>query len=148
MGNLIKNSSFGVRPGDAAFSVLTNKCDYFRIGTEHGDDVWLEGKIVEGDFIFNGRIFMHNGEGGTVIDNFPKGPAPEGWTREPRTDGDGYTLRDPRGELVFSYKVHGKTCVVDLDLYRSNGQPAVHGGQGGLVVNVPMMLGRGGLVID
>lgn len=148
MGNVISNMWLGVRPGDRAFSVLTNMCDYFRVGTEDGEDVWLEGQIVDDDFVFNGRLFMHNGQGGTVIDNFPKSPAPEGWTREPSMDGEGYTLRDPRGELVFSYHVNGKTCVVKLDLYRSNGTPAVHGGQGGLVIDVPALLGRNGVAIE
>ena len=81
-------------------------------------------------------------DAGTVIDNFPKGPTPNGWTQARRADVEGYTLLDPRGELVFSYRIDGETCVVDLNLYQKNGSPAVHGGQGGLVVEVPILFGR------
>jgi hypothetical protein len=72
-----------VRPGDPAFTVGTNICDWFELGTKAGADYWLEGQIVgEGEYLFNGRLFLPGvTEAGTLIDNFPKGPTPKGWTK-------------------------------------------------------------------
>ena len=70
---VMRNNWINVRPGQRAFNVLTNMCDYFQIGRPDDDDVWLEGQIVEGEFLFNGRLYLHNGQVGTVIDSFPKG---------------------------------------------------------------------------
>jgi hypothetical protein len=80
---LMQGNLFNVRPGEPAFNVHTNLCDYFQIGQRIGDDLWLEGQIIgpENEFVFNGRLFSKNGHVGTILDNFPKASAPEGWTR-------------------------------------------------------------------
>ncbi len=83
---------------------MSNLCDYFEIGNRQGDDVWLEGLIVEGEFLFSGRLYLHDGSMGTIIDTFPKGPTLEGWSQRRRTDSEGYELVDPRGETIFSYE--------------------------------------------
>lgn len=134
------NNRFCVAPGDPAFYVMSNWCDYFSLGERTGDDVWLEGRIVDGEFVFNGRLFMHDGSGGTVIDSFPKADLPDGWTQARTLDVEGYQLRDPRGELVFAYSVDGPVCTVEVDLYSKSGDLAAHGGQGGMVVHVPAIL--------
>ncbi|WP_156397167.1 hypothetical protein [Sphingomonas sp. Root1294] len=136
-----------VRPGDPAFNVLTNMCDYFELGNSSGNDVWLEGRIVEGEFVFNGRLYLKNGKLGTLIDSFPKGPVQEGWTQRRKLDADGYELLDEHGEVIFGYHVDGKICVVDVNLYKANGELAAHGGQGGMVSHVPTKLGRNGIII-
>ena len=116
------------------FNIMSNLTPYFEIGEKEGVDVWLEGQIAEGEFVFNGRLYLQDGQFGTVIDNFPKGPAPTGWTQRRRLDVDGYELLDGRGERVFAYHVEGKVCFVDVNLYKADGSLAAHPGQGGLVV--------------
>jgi hypothetical protein len=74
---------------------MSNICDYSEIGAP-GDDIWLEGQIVEEEFIFSGRLFLHDGSAGTIIDGFSKGPVPAGWTKRPRVDGEGYELLNSR----------------------------------------------------
>ena len=141
------NNRFCVAHGDPAFYVMSNWCDFFSLGEADGDDVWLEGKLVDGEFVFNGRLFMHDGSGGTVIDSFPKANLPDGWSQKRRLDVEGYELRDPRGDLVFSYWVEENTCHVELDLFTKSGDLAAHGGQGGMVVHVPAQLGTNGLKV-
>lgn len=148
MAMTMRDNWFDVKPGDPAFNVLTNMCNYFQLGVPAGDDVWLEGEVVEGEFVFNGRLYLHNGNVGTVIDSFPKGPTPDGWTQRRKPEVEGYELLDGRGEVVFSYHVEGSTCVVDVNLYKKDGTLAAHGGQGGLVAHVPVMIGRNGILIE
>lgn len=136
-----------VQPGDPEFLLMSNHCDYFEIGEKGGNDIWLEGIIVDGEHIFNGRIYLHDKGMGTIVDTFPKGPTPTGWTKRPRLDSEGYELLDSRGEVVFSYKVNGKSCTVEVNLYSADGTIAAHGGQGGFVAHVPVMIGRGGIRI-
>ena len=126
---------FGVAPGQPMFSVMSNFCDQFEFGEREGDDVWLEGEITrDGQFVFNARIFTSPGNKGTVIDNFPVGPTKQGWTRRVYGDHEGYDLLDEDGELLFGYRVHEGVCFVAMDLMDKNGAVAVHGGQGGMVV--------------
>lgn len=110
-----------------------------------GEDVWLEGKIVEGEFLFNGRLYLKNGAFGTLIDSFPKGPVQQGWTK--RLKLDGYELLDGQGEVIFGFHMEGKTCVIDVNLYKANGDLAAHGGQGGMVSHVRTKLDRNGMLI-
>jgi hypothetical protein len=50
---------FNVRPGDPAFIIGANACDWFDLGVREGTDYWLEGEIVNGtEFLFNGRLFL------------------------------------------------------------------------------------------
>jgi hypothetical protein len=141
----LSKNSFGVSPGEKGFDLHSNICDYFEIGLQNGEDVWLQGQIVEGEFVFNGRIFLRGGSSGTIIDNFPRAELPDGWTKKPNLSSDGYQLEDENGETVFGYEVIGNTCNVQLNLHDANGELAAHGGQGGLVSHVPALIGRGGI---
>lgn len=136
-----------VRPGEPAFNLMSNMCDYFEIGNEAGDDVWLEGQVLDGEFLFNGRLVLHDGSSGTVIDNFPRGERLDGWSQRRRVDVEGYELVDPRGEVIFSYRVEDHVCMVDVSLYQRNGELAATAGQDGIVSHVPTKLGRNGIVI-
>ncbi len=147
MTAVMQGNRFNVRPGDPAFSIFTNLTDYFQFGVPTGADMWLEGQIVDGEFVFNGRLFMHDGTSGVLIDSFPKGPAPAGWTQRRRLQQEGYELLDSRGEVLFSYYVEDKTCYIDIDLYNADGSAAVHQGQGGLVCHVRAQIGRNGICI-
>ena len=149
MSSDFSRNYIGVRPGDRAFDVVNNLVDYFCIGEEKGEDVWLEGQIVDGEFVFNARLFLRDGKMGTLIDSFPKGPLPDGWQQRPRFDVEGFELLDEDGELIFSYHVDDNLCVVDANLYRANGELAAHSGQGGLVLHKPVTakLGRQGIRI-
>lgn len=148
MAAIMSGNRFNVRPGEPAFSILTNLCDYFQFGTPANKDMWLEGQIVDGEFIFNGRLFLHDGTSGVIIDNFPKGNTPAGWSQRRKLDREGYELFDNRGEMVFSYYVEQQTCFIDVNLYKADGSPAVHSGQGGLVCHVTAKIGRNGIVIS
>lgn len=147
MSTFMRGNLINVYPGQSAFNLMTNLCDYFELGNREGNDVWLEGQIVDGEFIFNGRLFLHDGSFGTVIDSFPKGPAPQGWTQRRRMDAEGYELVDSRGERIFSYHIEGKICFVDVNLYTASGQLAAHSGQDGFVTNIRTRLGRSGMLI-
>ena len=147
MVNIATNNWFGVMPGQPAFNILSNFCNYFEIGRREGEDVWLEGQIVQGEFLFNGRLYLPSGELGTVIDNFPKSPAPKGWKQRRRLDAVGYELLDQNDERLFAYHIEGPVCVVDVNLTRSNGELAAHPGQGGIALHVPAVLGRPGMVL-
>lgn len=144
MANMMSGNWIDVRPGDPAFNVLTNMCNYFELGISSGEDVWLEGQIVKGEFVFNGRLYLKNGAHGTLIDSFPKGPVQQGWTQRRKLDVDGYELLDEQGEVIFGFHVDGNICVIDVNLYKANGDLAAHGGQGGIVSYVPIKLGRNG----
>ena len=118
MPAIMSGNMINVGPGDPAFNVMSNLCDYFEIGEKGGADVWLEGQIVSGEFVFNGRIILKDGSHGTVIDNFPKGPTPKGWNQRRNLDVEGYELFDNRGELVFSYTIEDRICSVQMNLYK------------------------------
>lgn len=121
-----------VKPGDPAFSITTNVCDYFELGRREGSDYWLEGQIVGGEFLFNGRIFIPGiSQAGTVIDNFPKGPAPTGWTKRQRVDRQGYELVSDKA-VLFGYRVvsvpipgssvSSPLCLVTVNIHTTNGE--------------------------
>lgn len=149
MTNLVRNSC-NWQPGMRGFDLLTNMCDYFEIGSKAGEDVWLEGQMVgpDGEYLFNGRLFHRGGHGGVVIDSFPKA-VPDGWTKRPSLDGDGYDLIDDQGELIFGYRIRPDgVCAVSLSLYKEDGTVAATSGQGGLVIEgVQAMIGRNGIVM-
>jgi len=114
MPGIMSNNWINVRPGDPAFSIGTNICEYFELGKRLGDDYWLEAQIVgDAEFFFNGRIFLPGSGSGTLIDNFPKGPTPQGWTKRQR-DGQGFELVSD-ATVLFGYRVvpvlvGGKKC--------------------------------------
>lgn len=148
-GNLIN-----VRWGDPAFSVATNLCDYFSLGTEEGEGHWIEGQMVGPDkeIVFNGRIFFPPSNAaeavnGEIIDNFPRGPVPAGWTRYQRDNG--YDLVDRNGRTLFGYTVGDDgTCVVTVNIYTAEGELAAESTDGSLLVHKgPARLGRNGIAI-
>lgn len=119
------------------FDFMGNKVPGFELGVEAGDDVWLQGKVIEGEFIFNGRLFLQDQKGGTIIDNFPKGDPQPGWKKKLNLDGSGYVLVDKNDEVIFAYRIMGDTCRVDISLYRADGSIAATAGQGGVQIFVP-----------
>ncbi len=46
MAHIMGGNWLNVRPGDPAFNVMSNMCDYFELGSRNGDDLWLTGDIV------------------------------------------------------------------------------------------------------
>jgi len=133
---IINDNYIGVQPGDRALNLMSNYCTSFSIGAVGSTDVWLKGEMVGEDkeFVFNGRLFLKGGHHGTVIDNFPKGPAPVGWERRPHVHDEGYDLVDEAGDVIFGYRVEDNVCHVTVNLYDASGKEVAHGGQGGLVV--------------
>jgi len=124
-----------VRPDDPALVISSNVCEWFELGTQQGPDYWLEAGIVgSGEFLFNGRLFLRGvAEAGTIIDNFPRGPAPKGWTRRQRVDGQGYELvSDSNDVVLFGYRVVPMSipgrrsisdlCFVTVNIYDSTGK--------------------------
>src|SRR5438105_1799485 len=157
MPSIMRDNWINVRPGDPAFVIATNICEWFELGARQGTDYWLEAQIVgEGEFLFNGQLFLPSvAEEGTLIDNFPKGPTPQGWTKRPRVDGAGYEL-EKDGTVLFGYRVvatpipgrnvESRLCFVTVNLYDA---------KGGLVAESlpdefrlhrhPAKIGRGGI---
>jgi hypothetical protein len=114
----------GIRPGDPAFEIATNLCGRFELGMQEGTDYWLQGNIVGGtEFLFNGRLFLPDSPvaAGTIIDNFPKGATPQGWTTRPRVDGEGYELTSAAGVVIFGYRVEAHVCHVTVNIYAADG---------------------------
>jgi hypothetical protein len=155
---LVTGNWINVRPGDPAFSIGKNVCEWFELGARQGADYWLEGQIVGGGhFLFNGRLFLPGiTEASTPIDNFPKGPAPTGWTKRPRIDGDGYELESD-GTVLFGYRViairipgfdtESRICLVAVNLYDSNGALVAEGlPEEFRLHRPPTKIGHGGMV--
>lgn len=145
---VIVGESSGVVSGEAAFDLMSNRCDFFEIGEEAGEDVWLQG-VVAGDegqeeFVFNGRLFSKNGGSATLIDGFPKSDPPAGWSKHPDINGDGWELRDEAGETVFGFSKVDNICFVKLGLHNADGAFAAIPGQGGLITNnIKVQIGTG-----
>jgi hypothetical protein len=113
----------GPKKGDPAFEIGSNYYGPFQIGFRNGDDHWLQGLILGGpEFLFNGRVFLPQGAVGTVIDNFPKGPIPDGWTQRRIPSEEGYELVDGTGKTLFGYRVHDKLCRITVNLYSADGR--------------------------
>jgi len=148
MATILARNWINVRPGDPAFIVSTNVCDWFELGQRAGQDYWLEGVILRPtEFVFNGRLFLPDAsEHGTIIDNFPKGPTPTGWIKRQRADGAGYELVSIAGKSIFGFLIEGPLCKVTANIYAANGalvaeslvdQFLLHRG--------PASIGRGGI---
>jgi hypothetical protein len=127
----------------------------FELGTRDSQDYWLEGHIVgDGEFLFNGRLFVPGiAQGGTVIDNFPKGPAPGGWTKRQLADSDGYELVS-NGSVLFGYRVvpfpqgdvETHLCIVTANIYDSGGEVVAESLPDELrLYKGPAQIGRGGI---
>jgi hypothetical protein len=151
----LQGNVINVRPGAPAFLIGTNLCDCFELGARDGSDFWLEGTIVgNGEFLFNGRLYLPpsddgpQSEPGIIIDSFPKGPTPNGWTKRPRPDGDGYELVADDGTVLFGYRVEGRICLVTTKLYSSGGQVVAEAsGDSFRIHKGPAQIGRGGIRI-
>jgi hypothetical protein len=119
-----RGGRFYVAEGAPAFLIASSLCNYFELGEKAGSDYWLEGEIAAAtDFVFNGRLFLPGGSAsGTIIDNFPKGPAPDGWTKRPLLTGEGYEL--VAGEVsLFGYEVlTDRVCKVAVKIFAMDGQ--------------------------
>ena len=93
----------------------------------------MEGEIVDGaEFIFNARLFLLTpGHGGTILDNFPKGPIPDGWTKRSRIDGTGYDFVSQNGSVLLGYRAanyllaglqaESLICLVTVNVYAADG---------------------------
>lgn len=132
------------------FDLGTTLCPYFEIGDAIGTDIWLEGQLVgpEEEYLFNGRLFVPGIIGsGTIIDNFPKSPAPSGWYIRKHVDEEGYDLINQADEQVlFGYRTVGNTCLVTTNLYTRSGSLIVRVTTLGLEVRgVQLRLGRHGI---
>lgn len=145
-----RRNLFNVQAGQPALEIATNLCDWLELGTREGTDYWLEGQIVNGgEFLFNGRLFIPNSgnAAGTVIDNFPKSAAPQGWTKRPRADGNGYELVSSDGTILFGYRVDGRICHVTASIYAADGDIVAESTPSEFrVYRPPMKIGRGGVV--
>ena len=125
---------------------------YFEIGQQSGTEVWLEGALAgpEEEFVFNGRLFVpgHH-QVGTVIDNFPVGPAPAGWFIRKHVDNDGYDLVRPvTNEVLFGYIVRGNMCYVTTNLYSQSGKLVVRATSDGLEISgIALKLGHHGILM-
>jgi hypothetical protein len=118
--------------GGRGFNVASNLVPNFEIGelphegtNRLGTTYFLKGEMVGPDeeFLFNGVLFLPDAsKSGTIIDNFPKGPTPKGWTMEPLIDAEGYKLRDNKtGAIIFGYQVIENVCHVITNIYDDNG---------------------------
>jgi hypothetical protein len=136
MPTILANNWICATPGQPALVISTNITDCFELGRQQGTDYWLEAKVVDGEFLFNGRLFLSQAErsagtrsAGTIIDNFPKGPAPAGWTRHPHVDEEGYDLKSD--VTLFGYRVvpwqipgthiQSRLCLVTVNIYAADG---------------------------
>lgn len=151
MPTILAENWINVRRGQPAFVVSSNVCDWFEIGQRTGNDYWLEGSVVgDGEFVFNGRLFVRDGGGaGTMIDNFPRAAAPQGWTKHAQPDSEGYKLVADDGTVLFAYSIVDRLCLVAANLYAANndliaeslpGEFRLHRG--------PARIGRNGIVFD
>ena len=79
MPSILAGNLINVRPGEPAFAVSTNLCDWFELGDRAGTDYWLEGNIVgSGEFVFNGRLYLPSaGVAGTINDLTGQFPEPD-----------------------------------------------------------------------
>jgi hypothetical protein len=134
------------------FDVATNKMHYFEIGQRQSLGHWLEGQLVgpsnDLEPIFNGRLFVPGlSSPGTIIDNFPKGPAPSGWEVRPRIDSTGFNLTSVAdGVTIFGYRIVGNLCRVTANVYDQRGILCAETSDDTFSIHHgPAQLGRGGV---
>lgn len=102
------------------------------------------------EFLFNGRLFLPgHRQPGTVIDNFPKGPAPHGWEKRQLVHTPGYELLDPSTNVVlFGFEEIERVCHVTTNIYDGAGTLIAETlSDNFLVHRGPAMVGRGGIFI-
>lgn len=104
------------------FLVANTLTPSFRIA---GKVAYLIGEMVgpEEEFIFQAQLFGPPERPlATIIDNFPKAPAPSGWHQRRATQGQGYDLvHDATATVLFGYRVKGSICYVVTQLYDVDG---------------------------
>jgi hypothetical protein len=169
MPAIIGHNRINIRSGEPCFIIGHNLVDMFEIGRPPRPGqpplpartaYWLVAERVgeEAEFSFNGCLFTGEGDiRGTIIDNFPKGPVPEGWVRRQKVDVEGYELiRESDGKVLFGYEVippdpatdRGRTCLVTANIYDEFGDLVAETTQHNFRVHRgPASLGRGGIYI-
>lgn len=131
------------------FNIASNIVPYFEIGELPDTKYFLKGETVGPDeeFLFNGVLFLQDGDkSGKIIDNFPKGPIPKGWTKEPLVDAEGYKLTDNNtGAIIFGYRVIEQICYVITNVYNENGIVIAEANGNNLLIHKgPALIGRNG----
>ncbi|MPZ58425.1 MAG: hypothetical protein GEU91_18420 [Rhizobiales bacterium] len=143
---VVRGNYFGVTPNGPAIEIATNLCDWFELGQRTGSGHWLEAQIVaDGEFLFNGRLFIRGRTAGTIIDNFPRS-SPAGWTRRQLAQGEGYELVADDGTVVFGYRVNGRICHVTANIFDTSGEIVAESSDDEFrIYQPPMSIGRGGV---
>lgn len=124
MPTVLSNNVFLGGNNNRLFYMGGNLCGKFQIGDEKLG-YWLRGQMVGDDLepVFNGKLYLPNGNGGgVIIDNFPKAATPDGWTRHQSSARDGYDLKNDAGEIIFGYRLRGNSCHVITNLYDDKGE--------------------------
>ncbi len=169
MPAIIGHNRINIQSGEPCFIIGDNQVDMFVLGNPPWPDrppqpdqtaYWLVAERAGEDmeFIFNGCLFTgEGGDHGTIIDNFPKGPEPQGWIRRQNVDIEGFDLiRESDGTVLFGYEVippdpatnRGRTCHVTANIYNEIGVLVAETTQHDFRVHSgPASLGRGGIYI-
>jgi hypothetical protein len=124
--------------------VGSNITDGFEVGRPGQTKYHLIGRLAgpQEEYLFNGTLYLPDGgAAGTVIDNFPKGPVPNGWTRRQRADDKGYELVSDSGVVIFGYRVEGDRCFVTTNLYDEKGNMIAQATEESLIINGPCTFG-------
>jgi hypothetical protein len=103
------------------------------------------------EFIFNGLLFMKGvSAAGTVIDSFPKAPAPKGWLKRIRLDETGYELIEPEsGTVLFGYTVLQDVCHVTTNIYDKQGRLVAESRRNEFFVHHgPALIGTHGILVS
>jgi hypothetical protein len=151
MSTILAHNWINVRPGERCFVLSSNLCDFFQIG-DQTTTYLLQAEMVGPDkeFLFNGRLFLpgHH-HPGTVIDNFPKGPAPQGWEKRQMVGTVAYELFDPATNTVlFGFEEIERVCHVTTNIYDGSGILIAQTLPNNFLVHRgPAMVGRGAIYI-
>ena len=143
-----------VAAGGPRFAVASDLYDYFFFGDRDQNNFFLEGLILgpPPEFVFNGKLFIP-GEPlpGTIIETFPKGPAPGGWIRRQNVGVAGYELvmSQDQNTVLFGFTVRDNTCHVTVNLYDEDQQIFAETTEDTLVIHHgPYLLGRSGIRVE
>ena len=134
------------------FHIGSNRLQYFEIGERLSNTLWLEGDSVgtknTPEFVFNGRLYLPAIKtAATIIDNFPRAPAPDGWTIVKHVHYEGYDLvSEKTGETIFGFRVDSKVCFITTNLYGSQSELWAESSQDALILHrAPARLGTYGI---
>jgi hypothetical protein len=151
MAVIMSKNRINVRPGDRCFVASSNLCDFFQIG-DNSTSYLLIAEMIGPDkeFLFNGRLFLpgHTNHG-TVIDNFPKAAAPQGWVKRQRIATPGYELVDPSSDIIlFGFEEIDNVCHVIANVYDESGVVIAETLADNFIVHrPPAIIGTGGIHI-